>query len=228
MKKGDLNAMHVVRPVVSVSLADFLGLYHKLHGVPRPVAMKKTVIKRRKRVPASGQQSGRGQSANDSGEIDSPATTSAPMPHTPATATIDGRPYNPSDPSHASPPFTAGTPTRSDSRGPSQPVTATADPLGLRRPLPPNKAIPLIIPNVLGGERKKPWWIEERREREKEDKEHEGMSVSLVGPLFDSWSIPASFISDPFITMPRRSVRLPFTLLSCHVFLSSHLACIVR
>ncbi|KAH8089393.1 hypothetical protein HD553DRAFT_259040, partial [Filobasidium floriforme] len=25
------------------------GLYHKLHGVPRPVAMKKTVIKRRKR-----------------------------------------------------------------------------------------------------------------------------------------------------------------------------------
>lgn len=30
------------------------GLYHKLHGVPRPVAMKKTVIKRRKRVPAVG------------------------------------------------------------------------------------------------------------------------------------------------------------------------------
>lgn len=32
----------------------FIGLYHKLHGVPRPVAMKKTVIKRRKRVPAVG------------------------------------------------------------------------------------------------------------------------------------------------------------------------------
>jgi hypothetical protein len=31
-----------------------IGLYHKLHGVPRPVAMKKTVIKRRKRVPAVG------------------------------------------------------------------------------------------------------------------------------------------------------------------------------
>ena len=35
------------------------GLYHKLHGIPRPVAMKKTVIKRRKRVPAVGTVNGR-------------------------------------------------------------------------------------------------------------------------------------------------------------------------
>ena len=34
-----------------------LGLYHKLHGVHRPVAMKKSVIKRRKRVvPATNEQ----------------------------------------------------------------------------------------------------------------------------------------------------------------------------
>ncbi len=30
------------------------GLYFKLHGTHRPNSMKKTVIKRRKRVPAAG------------------------------------------------------------------------------------------------------------------------------------------------------------------------------
>lgn len=52
------------------------GLYHKLHGVPRPVAMKKTVIKRRKRVPAVSSRAstcgpsgggGGGAAANDLG-----------------------------------------------------------------------------------------------------------------------------------------------------------------
>ncbi|KAJ9123322.1 hypothetical protein QFC22_001521 [Naganishia vaughanmartiniae] len=41
-------------PPVAAAQALSVGLYHKLHGVPRPVAMKKTVIKRRKRVPAVG------------------------------------------------------------------------------------------------------------------------------------------------------------------------------
>lgn len=49
--KADRNAMRAVRILLAYLT---IGLYHKLHGVPRPVAMKKTVIKRRKRVPAVG------------------------------------------------------------------------------------------------------------------------------------------------------------------------------
>lgn len=51
------SATLVVRELVRRSFIDanlFLGLYYKLHGVHRPVTMKKSVIKRRKRVvPAS-------------------------------------------------------------------------------------------------------------------------------------------------------------------------------
>jgi GATA-binding protein len=36
------------------SRTDYIGLYYKLHGVHRPVAMKKSVIKRRKRVVPAG------------------------------------------------------------------------------------------------------------------------------------------------------------------------------
>ena len=54
--------------VLTVADSNDLGLYHKLHGVPRPVAMKKTVIKRRKRVPAV---TSRG-SAGPAGELDEP------------------------------------------------------------------------------------------------------------------------------------------------------------
>lgn len=52
------------------------GLYHKLHGVPRPVAMKKTVIKRRKRVPAVGSRASEG-GAIDDGEPTATVTVAA-------------------------------------------------------------------------------------------------------------------------------------------------------
>jgi GATA-binding protein len=52
------------------------GLYHKLHGVPRPVAMKKTVIKRRKRVPAVGTRTIAVDSATP---VQSPAPTPRPV-----------------------------------------------------------------------------------------------------------------------------------------------------
>jgi hypothetical protein len=168
------------------------GLYHKLHGVPRPVAMKKTVIKRRKRVPAVGAGGARGGSAS------AEATTSpAPsgLPGTPQTATISG-------------PFTVTPAVDHDkSRGPASlaPATASAistpshadraaglhtsstlsDPLGLRKQ--PQKSVPLIIPSATTGERKNAWWIENRlaynrdleareaREREQRDvREREG------------------------------------------------------
>lgn len=64
-----------------------LGLYHKLHGVHRPVAMKKSVIKRRKRVvpaPQGTQASGFDISENAIG---------SPEPHvtSPAITTHDQR-----------------------------------------------------------------------------------------------------------------------------------------
>ena len=51
------NACGMSGKLKSLTLADHaLGLYHKLHGVHRPVAMKKSVIKRRKRVvPAANE-----------------------------------------------------------------------------------------------------------------------------------------------------------------------------
>ena len=58
---GIISAMRVVRlisPLYEMNrrrrLTMWLGLYFKLHGTHRPNSMKKTVIKRRKRVPAAG------------------------------------------------------------------------------------------------------------------------------------------------------------------------------
>jgi GATA-binding protein len=187
------------------------GLYHKLHGVPRPVAMKKTVIKRRKRVPAVGAGSARGGSAS------AEATTSpAPsgMPGTPQTATISG-------------PFTVAPAVDHDkSRGPASlaPATASAmstpshadraaglhasstlsDPLGLRKQ--PQKSVPLIIPSATTGERKNAWWIENRlaynrdleareaREREQRDvREREGTTRDSTVSSGYSGFAPLSF-----------------------------------
>ena len=48
MKKGSQSVMLAVRHLENI--ADDLGLYHKLHGEHRPIQMRKTVIKRRKRI----------------------------------------------------------------------------------------------------------------------------------------------------------------------------------
>ncbi|KAG2357271.1 hypothetical protein BDR07DRAFT_1420938 [Suillus spraguei] len=47
------------RDDVGNNICNACGLYFKLHGTHRPNSMKKTVIKRRKRVPAAGMSSGR-------------------------------------------------------------------------------------------------------------------------------------------------------------------------
>lgn len=136
------------------------GLYHKLHGVPRPVAMKKTVIKRRKRVPAVGAQAGtttRAGSTAATPERTSPANPTVAMPPTPASAQ-----------SQPSPSLfdRSGFPTAA-----RQPTTAMADPLSLRRDPSLNRTVPLNI--TPSGERKKPWWVEDRRETPKSREEIE-------------------------------------------------------
>ncbi|KAK4688863.1 hypothetical protein P7C73_g1242, partial [Tremellales sp. Uapishka_1] len=115
------------------------GLYHKLHGVPRPVAMKKTVIKRRKRVPAvGGPQSGRGASAHIG--QDSPSAGATDLERTPSRGTLTFPPMLPTSDDRAKP-----------------------------------KVMPQLIPSTGtgSGERKKTWWMEERRDKDREDRDRE-------------------------------------------------------
>jgi GATA-binding protein len=186
MKKADLSVMHVVSGMSHLmSPLMFLpGLYHKLHGVPRPVAMKKTVIKRRKRVPAVGvgNNSSRSGSQQPPGSVEpaSPAHQPINMPHTPATATAALQP----------PTATAydRRPSPRDSR--PTPVTATAEAaLGQtssQQGSQTNMVIPSVLLSATGSPRDmNPWWERVRRKREeqerealKEPQEREGMSVS--------------------------------------------------
>ncbi|ODN87733.1 hypothetical protein L198_06963 [Cryptococcus wingfieldii CBS 7118] len=75
------------------------GLYHKLHGVPRPVAMKKTVIKRRKRVPAVSS----GATATPSSST-TRAITAAPDQPSPVPTTAQ-MPSVTAPPAHVPPPI---------------------------------------------------------------------------------------------------------------------------
>lgn len=65
------------------------GLYYKLHGVHRPDSMKKTVIKRRKRVPAATSKSG-GHSSGADGKISAAAEdlSGAPYHHNPPPTSL--------------------------------------------------------------------------------------------------------------------------------------------
>ncbi|BEI89690.1 uncharacterized protein CcaverHIS019_0210520 [Cutaneotrichosporon cavernicola] len=124
------------------------GLYHKLHGVPRPVAMKKTVIKRRKRVPAVATAATQGR-AGSAGAPPAPSASAA-VPHS-NPYDDKARPYGMSSP-------WAHNPAQRD-----------MDP---RR-----KNMPLIIPTAgANTERKKPWWIEDRRERDDKERDHGELS----------------------------------------------------
>ncbi|WWC86718.1 uncharacterized protein L201_001596 [Kwoniella dendrophila CBS 6074] len=140
------------------------GLYHKLHGVPRPVAMKKSIIKRRKRVPAVGQPGSRDGSAGSELPSSTPTTAMpnvvAPPPH------VAPPPDN--DKSHQSPPYAHRAPPHADHRMALNPM----DPYGLARRglVKPQTA---TMTSGTPGERKKPWWIEGARDKEKDDKERE-------------------------------------------------------
>lgn len=66
------------------TICNACGLYYKLHGVHRPDSMKKTVIKRRKRVPAAASKSG-GHSSGTDGKISATEV-----------GDLSGAPYHPS------------------------------------------------------------------------------------------------------------------------------------
>lgn len=66
MKKENQFVMHAVFSIPSSLLRDLcltrdVGLYHKLHNEHRPIQMKKTVIKRRKRIVPTNYSPGPGQ-----------------------------------------------------------------------------------------------------------------------------------------------------------------------
>ncbi|KAL1413445.1 GATA type transcriptional activator of nitrogen-regulated proteins [Vanrija albida] len=141
------------------------GLYHKLHGVPRPVAMKKTVIKRRKRVPAVAAATSPAGRGGSQGATSSPGAASAA-----ALATPPGSSYD--DKARAAYQALGGSPW-----GPGAPGSAAA--LADSR----RKGVPLIIPTAgagSGAERKKPWWIEDRRDRDDKEREHHQDSHQLA------------------------------------------------
>ena len=175
---------------LSKSLADILaGLYQKLHGAPRPIAMTKTVIKRRKRVPAVGAPSGRGDSVNPSQSENSPGNASIALPNTPQTAANSvqqthaqslevERPVSgaTSNPPSAEP---RGSPAGYAAR--IQPFKAGSDVLGVQGRS--SNAMPISIPannDLNGPDRKRPWWIDnmdrDNEAKEREAREREGVS----------------------------------------------------
>jgi hypothetical protein len=190
--------------------------------------MKKTVIKRRKRVPALGSQPTANTTPNKSNPTtteNSPANPPLPMPHTPATATV-----NP--PLHVMPPGPS-----SEARSNSDPVTAQASSASNRPTFPPYPV-----------SRNQPWWMKDSvsrtpvktekdlaREREEEQKQratkagHPDVSVS-DGPPFlpgdQPFSLPCQYPTHriavhghpPPLTRPPED--LPATLLSVWLLLS--------
>lgn len=153
------------------------GLYHKLHGVPRPVAMKKTVIKRRKRVPAVGSTSTGGRGTN--AELPSPASAPASVPTVTAPPPHVAPPLD--DKAHrASPPFGHRAPQPHSEHRINRPLGPEAYGLAGRYGKPSTPA-GMNLPGSTSTsslnipERKKPWWQEGRegRDREKEEKDRE-------------------------------------------------------
>ncbi|OCF58614.1 hypothetical protein L486_03103 [Kwoniella mangroviensis CBS 10435] len=141
------------------------GLYHKLHGVPRPVAMKKSIIKRRKRVPAVGAQPG--SRDGSAGTEIAPSTPTTAMPNVVAPPPHVAPPLE-NEKSHPSPPFTHRAPPHAEHRMGLNPL----DPYGLARR---NLVKPQTATMTSGtpGDRKKPWWIDGARDKEKDEKERE-------------------------------------------------------
>ena len=152
--------------------------------------MKKTVIKRRKRVPAVGAAGGRGDSVSEQ----SPAPSHDGADSEQATATIPREtpvplPSSSERPVEKTAERTTPLPERYSNTTPDGRTLGPVDPVtGVRRPQP--KSVPLVLP-VAGPTigKKLPWWLDDRRDtRKKEpvvakgDEDKEG--VSRPGPIF--------------------------------------------
>jgi GATA-binding protein len=165
--KPQCNACGEFRTSLVYSSLTNLGLYHKLHGVPRPVAMKKTVIKRRKRVPAVHANILRAEPVPTPAEHRaSPAAALAPIPST----RYDNGHSRERSANHTSPTFTM------ESRN------ALADSSAYLRTQKPNPSPGSGFGAGSGSgsgsnETRKPWWIEERRDREKEHRDREAKTL---------------------------------------------------
>lgn len=86
MSMGTPSAMHVVRLILahasSCTSLTKPGLYYKLHGCYRPTTMKKSIIKRRKRVvPALRDQSPTAATHSSNGSSASPEASPAALAH---------------------------------------------------------------------------------------------------------------------------------------------------
>ncbi|WVQ79891.1 hypothetical protein IAT38_001991 [Cryptococcus sp. DSM 104549] len=173
------------------------GLYHKLHGVPRPVAMKKTVIKRRKRVPAVG-TSGPARNNTKYTALDqqlaaqaaAAAAATQPQRHQqsgPQTASSSSTtPAVTAPPPHVAPPHDGAEKARRSPpfshRVPPPHVDRINHPLGPesyalgRYSKPSSGSLNLAgSASAVPVERKKPWWNEgsSGRDHEKEEKDRE-------------------------------------------------------
>lgn len=112
--------------------------------------MKKTVIKRRKRVPAVGAQpaSTTPNKSNPATAENSPANPPIAIPPVPTTATANPPPHT--------------LPDRGPFTNARLPNGLNPDPLGIRpAPVTAKPAVPLSLgPNI---DRRKPWWINDDR-----------------------------------------------------------------
>jgi hypothetical protein len=168
--------------------------------------MKKTVIKRRKRVPAITSAAGRANAAL--AESASPAPQQPPLPTAPTTSAP-----LPRDIYQASQSSGLGlSPARPAQHNGHPSLGSTYhDSLGLR-----GTAVPLQLGGGIGGERKRPWWIEEGREeaerrvreaaeRDKRDRDKDQEGVSHVSAFSASTITPFFLVSYsylPFLTPP--------------------------
>jgi GATA-binding protein len=157
--------------------------------------MKKTVIKRRKRVPAITSAAGRSNAPMAGSASPAPAGSQLPMTSAvPLARDGYGGGHDLARSLSSQPPGShVPSPARLPSLTPGPPPLTSSyhDVLGLR-----GNAVPLQFGGGIGGERKRPWWVEdgreeaerrmreaaerEKRDRESRDKDQEGVSLILT------------------------------------------------
>ncbi|WVQ75783.1 hypothetical protein IAR50_005416 [Cryptococcus sp. DSM 104548] len=186
------------------------GLYHKLHGVPRPVAMKKTVIKRRKRVPAVGSGTTATPTSSATRAITAAPDQPSPLPTTAQMPNVTAPPPHVPPPMEdkmrvGSPPYAHRAPVQqhhTDHRAHHH----AADPYSMqsRYGKPSSNA-----GNPAGGAKK--WWTD-GRDREKEEKDREAREREGVSRVsFGFWDLCSVSLLFGHVEYPSTSVFVGWT-----------------